>query len=121
MPFTYEDGLVSDVTGQFITITTSGTSDTTCYEIPSGLYLKYGVNDAVEKFHVLTSGVTLADYNLDLPTTSGLMDVEGEASTFDVYTQRLGGSRPSYFITESLQQDLVVGVASLPVIKDNES
>jgi len=59
-PFSYKAGIVSGITASgaynLIDITTSGTTDNICYQVPNTLYLKYGIGDGINQYDVLCSG-----------------------------------------------------------------
>ncbi len=122
LPFSYFTGSITSIVASggdnYVTVTTSGTTDTVCYQIPNTLYLKYGVSDAVSQYDILCSGVTIIDYKNDPVTISGMLDKEGETLVFDVYTHNRGGSKPEYFITKTLSKDLVVGVEQMDIVRN---
>ena len=124
LPFSYEAGTITEIVNasgsNFVTVQTSGTANTTCYDIADTLSLVYGVSDTVEKFGLLASGVVIDDYLSNLPLVSGEMDREGGNTIFDVYTHNRGGSRPEYFITKKLADEVLLGKENLTIIENKD-
>jgi hypothetical protein len=124
VPFSYEAGTVIDIVNasgsNFVTIENTEATNTTCYDIPDELSLIYNIDDVVDKFGLLASGVLIDDYLSDLPLVSGEMNKEGDNLTFDVYTHNRGGSRPEYFITKQLADELLLGKENLTIIENKD-
>lgn len=122
LPFSYFTGTLTSIvvagSDNYVTVTAPNVANTVCYQIPNTLYLKYKVNDAISQYDVLCSGVIITDYKNNPATISGILDREGGIQTFDVYTHNRGGSRPEYFITETLSKDLVVGVEQMDIVRN---
>lgn len=68
-PFSYEDGEVTDITGQVITV--SGQSSYS-YDIGTGNSHLFNVSDDVKQFDLLAAGISLKDYYSHPTTISGL-------------------------------------------------
>lgn len=124
LPFSYEAGTITSIVNasgsNFVTVETSGTTNTTCYDISDTLSLVYSVSETVEKFGLLASGVAIDDYLSNLPLVSGEMNKEGDTLSFDVYTHNRGGSRPEYFITKKLADEVLLGKENLTIVENKD-
>ncbi len=124
LPFSYYVGTITDIVASgvnnYVYITTADTIDIICYCVPDHLYLKYEIDDEVAQYAVLCSGVNIIDFQNNPTTISGLLTKEGEIEVFDVYTHMRGGSRPEYFLTETLSKDLVIGAEEMPIVRNAE-
>lgn len=62
VPFAYHNGTIDNINGQTITIQVSGITNTyDTYVLPSGVTLPYTINDTVNRFDLLASGIHLYD------------------------------------------------------------
>jgi len=124
LPFSYYSGTVSDITldgaYNYVTVTAVDAANTACYRIPSGLYLKYEVDDAVGQYNILCSGIQVDDYLNNATTISGLMTKEGSTTELDVFVHQKGGARPRYHIAQSVEEDTVTAPLTSPIIINAE-
>ena len=109
VPFTYEAGEVMSIdeysSYNYVDILASGADNSTCYQIPNSLYLKYRVGDTVEKHELLCSGIWASDYLTDPTTISGIMDREGSIENFDIFPRIRKGKNPYFHVVTSLGKE----------------
>lgn len=121
LPFSYETGTLTGVVlnGIYNYVTISGT-ETACYRIPSGLYLRYGVGDVVGQYDILCSGIQIDDFLSNAATVSGLMTREGSTTELDVFAHHKGGSKKFYHVAKSVEEGTITAPLTSPIILNKD-
>jgi len=109
-PFSYKPGTVAsieeDAVYKYVTITTSGLTETVTYEVPVATHLAVASGDTVSQFETLISGAFVDDYITDFATVSGVSLQCGEVKEFDVFTQTYSGSKHGFRVIDNLIDDI---------------
>jgi hypothetical protein len=74
-PFAYEDGTVTDVTNEFLTVSGESVYE---YDIGSGNTHVFSNGNSVKRFDLLCEGITVDDYYTDSTKINGLVTSEEE-------------------------------------------